>query len=245
MPSTSETGHAKNVANFEDLISFCTGYGAVYKPINPQLEIAQLTTLHTNAKNALDALKPLKTDFDRATNDRVLAFDGLKTLATKVTNAFAICGADDEAAKDVQTLNRKIQGVRAGKEPVADPANPNVPLPATISTSQQSYDSLIENFSKLIVTLSKEPLYIPNEVELQVATLDTKLSDMKTKNTNVTNTYTGYSNSRISRDGVLYQEDNGVVAIAGDVKKYVKSLFGNSSPEYKQVSGLEFTRQKS
>lgn len=24
MTSTSETGHAKNVANFEDLISFCT-----------------------------------------------------------------------------------------------------------------------------------------------------------------------------------------------------------------------------
>ena len=32
MPSTSETGHAKNVANFEDLISFCNGYGATYNP---------------------------------------------------------------------------------------------------------------------------------------------------------------------------------------------------------------------
>lgn len=28
MPSTLETGHAKNVANFEDLISFCIGYEA-------------------------------------------------------------------------------------------------------------------------------------------------------------------------------------------------------------------------
>ena len=27
MASKSETGHSKNVANFEDLISFCTGYG--------------------------------------------------------------------------------------------------------------------------------------------------------------------------------------------------------------------------
>jgi len=32
MASTSETGHAKNVANFEDLISFCTGYGTAYNP---------------------------------------------------------------------------------------------------------------------------------------------------------------------------------------------------------------------
>lgn len=28
MASTSETGHAKNIANFQDLISFCQGYGA-------------------------------------------------------------------------------------------------------------------------------------------------------------------------------------------------------------------------
>ena len=30
MASTSETGHAKNVANFQDLIEFVTGYGATY-----------------------------------------------------------------------------------------------------------------------------------------------------------------------------------------------------------------------
>lgn len=32
MASTSETGHAKNVANLQDLISFVTGYGATYNP---------------------------------------------------------------------------------------------------------------------------------------------------------------------------------------------------------------------
>ena len=240
MPSTSETGHAKNVANFENLISFCTGYGAPYNPTNPQLAIPQLTTLQTNAKNAIDALKPLKTDFDRATNDRALQFENLKALSTKVTNAFAICGADDEAVKDVQTINRKMQGTRATKKPVTDPANPSAPLPKTHSASQQSYDSQIENFSKLIVTVSKEPKYKPNEAGLQVASLQTKLADMTTKNTNVANTYTSYSNSRIARDEVLYDKQNGLVATALDVKKYVKSLFGASSPEYKQVNGLEF-----
>jgi hypothetical protein len=32
MTSTTETGHAKNVANFDDLVSFVTGYRAVYNP---------------------------------------------------------------------------------------------------------------------------------------------------------------------------------------------------------------------
>ena len=45
MPSTSETGHAKNVANFEDLISFCNGYGAAYNPSKAALTITELNKL--------------------------------------------------------------------------------------------------------------------------------------------------------------------------------------------------------
>ena len=40
MASNSETGHAKNVANFEDLISFCTGYGATYNPSKAAIQLA-------------------------------------------------------------------------------------------------------------------------------------------------------------------------------------------------------------
>jgi len=32
MASTSETGHSKNVATFEKLVSIITGFGAVYNP---------------------------------------------------------------------------------------------------------------------------------------------------------------------------------------------------------------------
>jgi len=32
MASTSETGHTKNVANFQNLIEFVTGYGALTTP---------------------------------------------------------------------------------------------------------------------------------------------------------------------------------------------------------------------
>ena len=37
MASTSETGHAKNIANFQDLISFCQGYGVTYNPTKESL----------------------------------------------------------------------------------------------------------------------------------------------------------------------------------------------------------------
>jgi hypothetical protein len=32
MASKSEVGHARNVANFQDLIAFVNGYGATYDP---------------------------------------------------------------------------------------------------------------------------------------------------------------------------------------------------------------------
>ena len=47
MASTTETGHAKNVANFEDLISFCTGYGAPYNPSKASIKLAALGTKRT------------------------------------------------------------------------------------------------------------------------------------------------------------------------------------------------------
>jgi hypothetical protein len=52
------------------------------------------------------------------------------------------------------------------------------------------------------------------------------------------------SNARIARDKALYAETTGVLDVAQDVKQYVKSLFGATSPQYKQVSGLKFNRPK-
>ena len=44
MASTSETGHVKNATNFNSLISFVTGYGTIYNPTKPKLQLANLIT---------------------------------------------------------------------------------------------------------------------------------------------------------------------------------------------------------
>lgn len=50
MASTSETGNAKNVANFEDLISFCTGYGTAYNPNKASIKLSALNVHLTSEK---------------------------------------------------------------------------------------------------------------------------------------------------------------------------------------------------
>lgn len=153
--------------------------------------------------------------------------------------------ATDKLVKDAKSINNKIQGKRSGDKPTPPPAGvTDAAEDKTISVSQQSYDSLIENFDKLIQLVSSEPTYTPNETDLQVSTLTTTLGNLKTTNTGVINAYTNYSNARITRNTILYGATSGLVEIAGDVKKYVKSVFGATSPQFKQVSKLEFKKVK-
>ena len=48
----------------------------------------------------------------------------------------------------------------------------------------------------------------------------------------------------IERDQILYADGTGLYSIAQNVKKYVKSLYGATSPEYTNVSNIEFTSRK-
>jgi len=237
-----ETGHAKNVANFEDLISFITGYGATYNPTKTPIKLVSLNQLFTTAKANIIDVTSKTVAFNNATNARVLLFDPLRPLATRLVNAFIATDATTEMVKDAKNINRKLQGKRA-KE-VQEPTDPNAPAPNTISASQQSYDQLIEHFTKLIELLKTEPTYAPNETDLKIVTLTAQLAALKTTNTNVSNAYTAVSNSRIARDKTLYKEKTGLYDVSGDVKNYVKSIFGATAPEYKQVSKIKFTKPK-
>jgi copper chaperone CopZ len=50
------------------------------------------------------------------------------------------------------------------------------------------------------------------------------------------------SNARINRNKLFYSDEACLFNCVAEVKKYVKSLYGATSPQYKQVSGLKFTQ---
>ena len=239
MASTSEVGHAKNVANFHDLISFCQGYGASYNPSKATLKVVSLQALETEAQNSLAVVIPLRTAYNDTVNARIQEFNGIKQLATRLINALQSTDATQEKIADAKTFNKKIQG---GKATPQTPVTPDTPAPSTISNSQQSYDQLIQHFAGLISVLESEPSYTPNETELSIAILNGKLATLIQKNQDISDAYTAVDNSRILRNNVLYNDTPNLVSTATEVKKYVKSVFGASSPQYAQVSGLKFTK---
>ena len=113
-----------------------------------------------------------------------------------------------------------------------------------ISASQMSFDNRLDNLDKLIKLLSSVTTYAPNEAELKTTSLTTLYNDLKTKNSAVLTALVPISNARISRNDILYKATTGLVDIAFSVKSYIKSLFGATSPQFKQISKLTFSRVK-
>ncbi len=238
MASTSEIGHAKNVANFQDLIEFVTAYGTTYNPSKNALKLPQLIALKASADATLADVITKNTNYNNKVNERITAFSGLKSLSTRLVNALQTTDATTETIGNAKTFNRKMQGKKASSSQT--PTDPNTPAPTTISTSQQSYDQLIQHLAGLTSVLEAETSYTPNETDLQVATLQTKIVDLTAKNTAVATAYASISNSRIARNETLYSSSTGLVETANEVKKYIKSVFGASSPQFAQVKGIQF-----
>ena len=238
MASTSEVGHAKNVANFQDLIEFVTGYGTTYNPSKNALKLSQLIALKASADATLADVITKNTNYNNKVNERITAFSGLKSLSTRLVNALQTTDATTETIGNAKTFNRKMQGKKASSSQT--PTDPNTPAPTTISTSQQSYDQLIQHLAGLTSVLEAETSYTPNETDLQVATLQTKIAGLTAKNTAVATAYASISNSRIARNETLYSSSTGLVETANEVKKYIKSVFGASSPQFAQVKGIQF-----
>ena len=239
----AETGHARNVERFTQLLSFVTSYGADYAPSNTTITIPNLQAKLTASLAGIDGVSTARAGWIVAVNERENAFADLRRLTTRVINSFAASGAPQNAVDDAKTLKRKIDGVRAKALPQDNPNTPDDESQGN-SVSQQSYTQLTEHLDNLIELLDGSGSYAPNETDLQLATLQTYSISLKNANTAVINSTTPLSNKRIARDEVLYADGTGLVDLAALVKKYVKSLYGADSPQFEQISGLKFTAPK-
>ncbi|MCE5345932.1 MAG: hypothetical protein LLG13_06545 [Bacteroidales bacterium] len=247
MASTTETGHAKNVANFDELTVSVKGYGTDYNPSKTSIKVEALLSLSDSAKIVIGGVNKALPAFSNAVAAREAAFGPLSKLVTRLINALIATDTTDHVDESAKTLARKIQGVRATPK-MSKEEKDNISAAGKevveISASQMSYDSRLDNFDKLIKLLSSIELYTPNEADLKVDALSGLYNELKTKNDAVVNAAIPLSNARIARNNVLYKDITGMIDVAYDVKAYVKSVFGANSSQYKQIGSLKFTRPR-
>ena len=245
MASTSEQGHNRNAVNFDNLIIICTSYGATYNPNKAAIKIPAMQAQAITVKNSVAGMNGLVPAYKIAVDARIAAFKPLDKIITRANNALKASDTTIEIINTAQTIVRKLQGRRATpkkteeQKKVAADAGKEI---VEISTSQMSYDSRIDNLDKLIKLLLSVAAYAPNETELKVAALTALYTDLKAKNLAVVNADTLLSNARVARNITMYKDNIGLVDVANDVKTYVKSVFGATSPQYKQVCALKFVK---
>jgi hypothetical protein len=243
MSKVNESGHAKNVANFEESINSIVAFGTRYVPSRESIMLLALQKILTDAKKSIADYNVFLSPYKIAVAERETAFQPLSKLTTRLLNSLKATDTTVQMDETAQTLARKIKGERASAiRAVTTPAegDTNVPDTKQISASQTSFDNRIDNFDKLIIHLENIPQYKPNEDELKPAALRVYYNDLVDKNKNAKLADVALSNARIARDKVLYEPLTGLTDVAFDTKVYIKSAFGAISPEYKQVAGIDF-----
>lgn len=239
----NETGHARNIEKFQQLIAFVTAYGEEYEPTNPNISLTALNAKLTAARDAVDGVTDSIAPYKTAINERETAFQPLRKLITRAINYYASTGTEENNLADAQTYSRKIQGRRATPKIIDDPNTPEDESLQSISAAQLSYSQLVEHLDNLIEIFNNDSLYEPNEDELKITALEALSTELKAKNDAVAPAYAPLSNARISRNVELYKDKSGLVELADLVKKYVKARFGADSEQYAQVKGLKFTKR--
>lgn len=241
MISTSEVGHAKNIANLNLLNTNIIALGAIYVPSNPKILLTNLQLFYTNGFNQQKSVNTLLGPYSLAVDDRELIFKPLNRELTKLRKAYkATQGVTPAQLEDLMTIIRKLKGVSKTKikEPI-DPAAAAVQY----STSQLSYDQRTNNMDLLIALLQNTPNYNPNEIEYKVATIAAKKALMLAKTQAVANTYIPLNNARSTRNKTLYSNPDNLVDLANTAKDYIFTILDADSEQYKAIARIKFKKR--
>lgn len=245
--SRSETGHAKNVANFQTLIAVVKTMDK-YRPNSQEFTIAGLEATYQTASTTTRVLSQENITLGKLIEERQKLFEPLPQLSTRVVNALADTKASSGFKKNAAAIARKIQGRRATpiKKPATDATiqSGEEATPKTISVSQQGFDSMVEHFRKFTELLGTEPTYNHADKELSLEGLQLLVQKMETVNKAVKTTEATVGEQLRHRNKLLYQEETGLLNIASNVKKIVRGAYGARSAEAKAASAIRFKTYK-
>lgn len=247
MTNSQETGHARNVSNFEFLIVFLESLGEKYNPSKELISLSNVKSVFANSRSALTAVKLAESNYAIAVDARSSAFALVQPLITRVKNSLKASNTSTLTDESVETIFRKVQGKRSTpklSEEEIGKLKEEGKIVTQNSITQLSYDRIIDNFDKLIILLETIPEYAPNEVDLKTESLRAFHTNLNENNAAVTLVVMQLENARINRNDVMYRPITGLTDIAADIKSYIKSLFGATSPFYKQISGVNFRNYK-
>ncbi len=240
MASTSEKGHAKNIANANLLNTHIIELGDVYNPNNPKLLLANLQTIYTDSFSQQATVNNLVAPYSVAVDNREIIFAPISKKITKLRKVYkATEGITNIQLEDFMTIARKLKGIRKVNHSQTTDATEEK---KQYSTSQMSYDQRTNNMDMLISLLQNTPNYNPNETEYKVTTLQAERLRMLQATQQVANTFIPLNNARAIRNNTVYLSENNLVDTFNKAKDYLFAILDSNSAQYKAISKIRFKK---
>ncbi len=242
MASSTETGHAKNLANFKELITILKSFGTQYNPMLDTLQISSLETVAQKVEAVFDKLKEAETMAKQATATLQAEFKTLNTLTSQLMGLLISSGAKESSINEARSIQKRITGGNIKTKKVDATSETPTEVKATRSNARLSYDSRLDDFAKFVMVLQNVAEYKPNEVAFKPATLQEKIQVMKKAIEDNDNGDIKRSQFANERNTLLYTEDTGITSLAQKAKEYVKAVFGGvKSTQYKALTKIKIT----
>jgi len=245
MEILTEIGHEVNEKNFGRIISCVESFGTKYNPSQSDLKVANLKITRTAMRIKLNSLYAVLKPWVNAVNERVVLFVSLEKLIKRVVTVIEQCDTPEETVLDLKATTSILAGICQilNMELIpTDPTQVNDKSILRIADLQVHYNNCIANFEKLIALLSGEARYKTIDTDLTVSALTSFLSGMKEKNESVMKTYLIVESAVKERDDLFYHNHiKSGAALAVNVRRYVKNVFGGNSPQYKQIYQYKYT----
>ncbi len=234
--------HSKNMQAFGKLTGICTGLGGNYNPGQQNLQVNAMTTMLNIAQQIGEEVKEAQYAYDFATNQRVEGFRGIRHLSSRIYGMLKASGIDLATLEDARNSKRKIWGLRTPKPLAVATENAEAEKKATAFTYGRDFAAIASYFAKLTNVAVMEGKYQPNEPDLTVVSLVTKLEQLQTLNQAVTEAEIRLEKARRERNNVYYLNESNLIDTALTTKLYIRSAFGYKSQEHQDVMKLKFTK---
>lgn len=235
----NETGHARNAASFDEIITVVKSLGVDYNPAADMIKIGELEALKSKLEEKLLAINEKTGIYKDKIYARQNAYEKMSTLAARIVNTMIGLGIDQKIQTQAKNTLTKIRGGKSKKK--TDSAASADTAVKSVSVSQMSFDQRKNNFSSLVELAAAQSQYIPNENDVKIISLRAYLNLLQTLNQEADQASHDLTVARQNRDNILYAKDSGVLLVAQRIKAYVKGAFGAQSAKYNRIKGIKFT----
>lgn len=238
-----DTGHAKNVANFETVIIILTALGSDYNPKQTLILLTALQATLALAKTVLAEVDQAEADYAVKVDEFQAEIADLSKYVVNIKRTAEVEINDEAFTRDLQTLVNNFfpEGRRTGL--ADDPNTPEDESRTSVSTSQRSYDNQIAYLADILALIkTKADLYKPNDAEYTIEAIEAKLAALTAKNNASKTALAALGNNQDARDEILYNPATGVLNLVKLIKKQLSIKPGKNSAAYKQINALKFKK---